>query len=202
MQKVFFQPWVGKNYKFGVIFKKKILIIGESHYCDECENCNEASAYAGCREFTQKVVEKYLSGTTELWSRTFRKFEKSLIGDREATSEQIWQSIAFYNYLQVAVAKARQAGNYADYDKSEDAFYEVLNTLQPDVIFVWGVTRMYDNMPSNVWKEGNEMIVDGYNVLNGYYTLDNDKRVRAVWVYHPSAAYSPEWWNKVINKVL
>ena len=202
MQKVFFQPWVGKNYKSGGIFKKKILIIGESHYCDECENCNEASAYAGCREFTQKVVEKYLSGTTELWSRTFRKFEKSLIGDREATSEQIWQSIAFYNYLQVAVAKARQAGNYADYDKSEDAFYEVLNTLQPDVIFVWGVTRMYDNMPSNGWKEGNEMIVDGYNVLNGYYTLDYDKRVRAVWVYHPSAAYSPEWGNKVINKVL
>lgn len=61
---------------------------------------------------------------------------------------------------------------------------------------------MYDNMPSKGWEEGEEIVVDGYNVLNGYYTLDNGHHVRAVWVYHPSTGYSSEWWNKVIKEVL
>ena len=202
MEKVFFKPWVGENYDSGGIFSKKILVVGESHYCDDCEKCNEANAYAGCHEFTKNVVKLIIGGVKTRWSGTFRKFEKSLVGDRDVSSQQIWQSVAFYNYLQSAVAKARQAGGFADYCKSEDAFYEVLSDLQPDVIFVWGVTRMYDNMPSKGWEEGEEIVVDGYNVLNGYYTLDNGHHVRAVWVYHPSTGYSSEWWNKVIKEVL
>ena len=202
MKKVFFKPWVGENYDYGSIFGKKILVVGESHYCDECEKCNEANAYAGCREFTKNVVKQIIVGEKTRWSGTFRKFAKSLTGERQITDEQVWQSIAFYNYLQVAVAKARQAGEFADYAKSEDAFYEVLKDLRPDVMFIWGVTRMYDNMPSKGWEEGEEIVVDGYNVLNGHYTLDNGHRVRAIWVYHPSTGYSPEWWNKVIKVAL
>ena len=78
----------------------------------------------------------------------------------------------------------------------------MLNELQPEIIFVWGVTRMYDNMPSRGWENGDDIIVDGYKVLNGYYTLDNGHRVRAIWVYHPSAGYSPQWWNKVMEAIL
>ena len=202
MRKVFFKPWVGENYESGGIFHKKILVIGESHYCDECEHCNEESAYTGCHELTNDVVRQIINNEKTCWSGTFRKFEKSLIGDKDVTSEQIWQSISCYNYLQTAVAKARQAGTFEDYGKSEDAFYEVLNELQPEIIFVWGVTRMYDNMPSRGWENGVDIIVDGYKVLNGYYTLDNGHRVRAIWVYHPSAGYSPQWWNKVMEAIL
>ena len=32
---IFFQPFVGKNYANGGIFGKQIMILGESHYCDE-----------------------------------------------------------------------------------------------------------------------------------------------------------------------
>ena len=32
---VFFQPFVGKDYANGGIFDKRIMILGESHYCDE-----------------------------------------------------------------------------------------------------------------------------------------------------------------------
>ncbi len=202
MRNVFFKPWIGRDYDSGGIFGKKILVVGESHYCDECEKCDETKAYAGCHEFTKNVIKQIIGGEKTRWSGTFRKFEKSLVGDRDVSSEQIWQSIAFYNYLQSAVAKARQAGEFADYGKSEDAFYEVLKDLRPDVMFIWGVTRMYDNMPSKGCEKGKEIVVDGYNVLNGYYTLDSNHRVRAVWVYHPSPGYSPEWWNKVIKEVL
>ena len=32
---IFFQPFVGKDYANGGIFDKRIMILGESHYCDE-----------------------------------------------------------------------------------------------------------------------------------------------------------------------
>ena len=32
---IFFQPFVGKDYANGGIFGKRIMILGESHYCDE-----------------------------------------------------------------------------------------------------------------------------------------------------------------------
>lgn len=148
------------------------------------------------------MVTQIINNERTRWSGTFRKFEKTLVGDKDVTSEQIWQSISFYNYLQTAVAKARQAGTLENYGKSEDAFYQVLNELQPEIMFVWGVTRMYDNMPSKGWENGDDIVVDGYKVLNGYYTLDNGHRVRAVWGYHPSAGYSPQWWNTVMEVVL
>lgn len=31
----FFQPFVGKDYASGGIFGKRIMVLGESHYCDE-----------------------------------------------------------------------------------------------------------------------------------------------------------------------
>lgn len=37
MKNVKFKPWVGKDYHDGNEFGKKILVIGESHYCEDCE---------------------------------------------------------------------------------------------------------------------------------------------------------------------
>lgn len=37
-----FFPWVGANYPKGGIFKKKILILGESHYCYDLKGCTDA----------------------------------------------------------------------------------------------------------------------------------------------------------------
>lgn len=152
MKNVKFKPWIGKDYHDGNEFGKKILVIGESHYCEDCEDVNESD----CPDFTQNLIQKLVDGKTASWTGTFRKFERSLVG-HETTPEEsarIWNSLAFYNYLQTAVDGPRKAGTPEDYDKSEDAFYEVLNNLQPDAIIVWGVTRMWDNMPSRGWKKG------------------------------------------------
>ena len=37
MSNITFRPYVGTNYSTGGIFGKKILTLGESHYCDESE---------------------------------------------------------------------------------------------------------------------------------------------------------------------
>lgn len=200
MKNVKFKPWVGKNYQNGNEFGKKILVIGESHYCEDCEDVNESD----CSDFTQKLIQTLVDGKTASWTGTFRKFERSLVG-HETTPEEsarIWNSLAFYNYLQTAVPGPRKSGTPEDYDKSEDAFYEVLNTLQPDAIIVWGVTRMWDNMPSRGWKKGDEIEVDGHPLKQGSYTLDNGHEIKAIWINHPSSGYSWERWNKAIKEVL
>lgn len=154
MGKVIFKPWVGKNYEFGGIFGKRILVLGESHHCGGSTE-SEAKDAEECSDFTIDVVKKLLSGAKTRWTPTFRKFERSLVGhetDLEA-SVSIWNSVAFYNYLQKAMTDSRKVPVWSDDDNDEAAFFEVIDRLQPDLIIVWGVSRMYDNMPSKVGKK-------------------------------------------------
>ena len=69
---------------------------------------------------------------------------------------------------------------------------------QPDILVVWGI-RLWRALPYTGWIDGSDFQVDGYQVDNGYYQLDNGKRVRAICVYHPSTGYSWDYWYKVIS---
>lgn len=209
MKRVFFEPWVGGNYNTGGIFNKKILVLGESHYCanPECKNKCGFKDFpdGGCEDFTQNTVHDYLDPKKErnTWMPTYLKFERSLVGDYTTPekSKEIWNSIAFYNYLQVALTEARKAGSKEDYEDSKEPFFEVINKLQPDLIIIWGV-RLFYKLPEEGWTEGDPLIIDGYDVKNGYYQLNNGNKVRCIAVYHPSTGYSWDWWYKVISSQL
>ena len=59
---IFFQPFVGKDYVNGGIFGKRIMILGESHYCDEsCADCGDCRLHRECMNFTQQVLDDYLN---------------------------------------------------------------------------------------------------------------------------------------------
>lgn len=206
MKNVFFKPWIGKDYESGGIFGKKILVLGEAHLCGGCDDCGKVDNAEECADFTSKdCVKLLLDGHTASWTGTFRKFERSLV-NHETTldeSQRIWNSVAFYNYVQKAMDSSRKAPEWVDFRNSEDAFFEVLDKLMPDLIIVWGVTRMYDLMPGgDRWREGDELVIDNYKVHNGYYRLSDEKEARVLWVYHPSAGYSWDWWHNVIQKEL
>ena len=54
---IFFQPFVGKDYANGGIFGKQIMILGESHDCDEeCADCGDCQLHRECMGFTQQVL--------------------------------------------------------------------------------------------------------------------------------------------------
>ncbi len=202
MKYVRFEPWEGKEYQAGGIFKKKILVIGESFYCSE----EEAEKYAAT--LTEKVVTDYLAirngefrENDGGWTNTYLKFERSLV-NKETTpddSQEIWNSIAFYNYLQIPMSGARESGSKLDYKNAEKAFFEVINELRPDLIIVWGVGKLFNNLPEDKWTWGKPLNVDGWDINNGYYQLDNKKQVRCIAVYHPSTGYQWDWWHKVIK---
>lgn len=206
MKKVFFKPWVGENYDYGGIFGKKILVVGESHYCNECPECSNLSEADDCSDFTtEHCIKPLLEGYKAGWTGTFHKFERSLVGYETDLQEsrKIWNSVAFYNYIQKALSGPRVSPAWSDFRNAETAFFETLDILKPELVIVWGVGRMFDNMPGGErWRNGETLTVDGYSVKNGYYILDNGEETRVLWIYHPSAGYSWNWWYKVINTEL
>ena len=202
MKHVIFKPWEGKNYQTGGIFKKKILVIGESFYCSEEDAVDT---------LTDKVVTDYLAirdgesrNNNGGWTNTYLKFERSLTGEETPPEDShiIWNSIAFYNYLQVPMSGARESGSTIDYKNAENAFFEVINELQPNIIIVWGVGKLFNNLPEDNWKWGESLEFDGWPIKNGYYKLENGKEARCIAVYHPSSGYQWDWWHKVIKSQL
>lgn len=195
MNHLFFKPWIGAEYASGGIFGKRILVLGESHYTDGEPDPN----------ITNDVLNEYLSYETTVppYLQSFNKFERSLVGTTTdgAARRQIWNSVVFYNYLQVPMSGPRQAGNEADYANAAEAFFEVLEQYRPEYIIVWGY-RLWDAMPTDRWEWGEELTLDGAPVRTGCYLLADGTRVKAVPVKHPSAGYSWNKWYKFINQFL
>ena len=64
MDRPYFEPWIGENYENGGNKKKKILVLGDSHYCSGSKNCEGYGVAMGVScipDFAKKVVTKNLS---------------------------------------------------------------------------------------------------------------------------------------------
>lgn len=207
MGNVFFQPFVGRDYLSGGIFGRRVMALGESHYCGErCANCGVPGKAGDCVAFTSGVIERYLDPKAERepWMNTYLKFERSLVGHEtdQAERERIWRSLLFFNYLQVAMDETRKAGTHEQYQRAQKAFYETLDQYRPESVIVWG-KRLWEYLPGDErWRAEEDLVVDGEHVATGSYALDNGQRARVTAVYHPSAGYSWDWWHKVITRFL
>lgn len=188
-----FQPFVGKSYDNNA-FGKRILVLGDSHYGSEPSP-----------NITRDVINRYLYANAEHegWMNTFTKFERSLVNKEtnRQDSQMIWNSLMFYNYLQVLLDGPRAAGTPEEYAQSAGAFFEVLEKYKPQILIVWG-KRLWNMLPESNWEDGEDISVDGYSVDNGYYKLSDGHLVKAFCIYHPSAGYSWDYWFKVISKFL
>jgi len=134
---IFFHPFVGKDYANGGIFGKRIMILGESHYCDEeCADCGDCRLHRECMGFTQQVLDDYLNEGKERqnWMRTFLKFERSLVGEEtdQAMRLKIWNSVVFFNYLQVAIGDywSRVMQRFYSLYKIKTRFLVILSFIQ------------------------------------------------------------------------
>ena len=203
---LFFRPFVGSSYADGGLFGKRIMVLGESHYCDEgCADCGDCLRHREWMGFTNGVVKQYLDDRVERqrWMQTLLKFERSLVGREtdQALRQRIWQSVVFYNYLQVAMGGPREAGTSAQYRQAGDALVEVMDKYQPEYVIAWG-KRLWSNMPGERWREGEDIVVDGYHVATGAYFLSNGRQVKVMAVNHPSVGYPWDYWSRVIQDFL
>ena len=204
MSKIFFKPFVGKNYTNGGIFGKRIMVLGESHYCDEeCADCGSCCKHPECMNFTNDVVTTYLRSRNgevegENWMNTFLKFERSLVG-HETTNEdskQIWNSVIFYNYLQVAMDETRQAGTLEQYKQAQETLFDIFCQYRPDYVIAWG-KRLFEKLTEKGWQDRADIVVDDYHIANGVYIPYN---IKVMAVYHPSVGYSWDYWYRAIKE--
>ena len=200
-----FLPFVGDNYEHGISFDKdgnlvlgtkenpgkKVLVLGESHYCDEELSDEELSS------FTREVLDCYLNSEERYrWMSTFVKFERALSNTvtNVEDSKSIWNHLIFYNYLQLLLRGARMAGDSEDYEEAKTPFFAILKQYQPDYIIVWG-RRLFDNLPYENGVEGKCMPI--ININSWSYKI-GDKMIKVLPIYHPSVGFSWDYWHKII----
>ena len=207
----FFEPHVGLKYGTQEsVFKKSILVLGDSHYCEEdCDTCGDKDKHHDCAGFTTVVVKKFLKhGMSEAWMKTYTTFINSLLRRRASISdrESFFESVAFYNFLQRAAGSNSSSANMhaGEYDSTANwrAFHEVLEQLMPEIVISWG-DRVWEALP-NDWgcgeaKKG-EGIKIGAEVFYRYYDYPfKDSRILLVGVHHPCVGYSIDFHSAVFN---
>ena len=211
--KVFFAPWVGPYYdKPDSIFKGKVLIVGDSHYCEESVECQKPcgkrdQSTETCHTFTEEVISLYLNPEClkpehRKWLKTFSTFINSVYGSiaNQEMRQQFCDSVAFYNYLQVAAGKCPGLTNQYDYSSKTalSAFYEVMKELSPDVVISWG-DKVWNALPnnwlSNNWldngeaQKGLDLVCDG-SVFDRYLVYPfAGKHITLIGAHHPCRKY-------------
>ncbi len=193
---VHFLPWVGKNYKQG-IYGRRVLVLGESHYCARQE---DDTPYV-----TRKVIADLLDPNSEheAYKNTYTKFERALAGkvlDWQEKAE-LWNSIIFYNYVQIPMTGPRISPTVEEFKDSAQAFFEVLDRYCPDCVIVWG-KRLYNNLPQEGCQGPDLQLPDGTFQETWIYTLTGGKRVHVMPILHPSSGFSWDFWHEAIRRYL
>ncbi len=189
-----FLPWVGANYTNG-INGKRIMALGESHYCN---HPSEAVP-----EITNSVILDLLNPSSdhEGYKNTYTKFERALALKTlsQAEKAELWNSIAFYNYVQVPMTGARVSPTKDDFVNSTEALFKVLNQHLPNILIVWR-QRLYKNLPESGHQGQDLILPDGKISETWIYPLSNGHSVYILPINHPSSGFSWEYWGEGMRR--
>ena len=183
-----FKPWVGENYETGIHQGKKLMILGESHYCANPET-------EAIEDITIKIIEDLLDPFSEYegYKNTYTNFAKAVVGEKQfsdETKKEFWQHVIFYNYVQTAISGARVSPTTEQFRNSEQAFFEIISQYQPDLIIVWG-KRLYNNLPQQGTQLPDLQISQGIYAGESSevwsYTIGG-KTIALLPITHPSAS--------------
>lgn len=203
---VYFAPFVGRNYEVGVE-GKKILILGESHYWGEeiYERVEEDLKKGKYLNDTTNVVRNYITYKSEGGEflshfSTFTKFTNGFYNweRNDIDYADFWNSVAFYNFVQFPMTGIRTSPTSEQFEKSEKAFYEVLEKYQPDAIIAWS-WRLWRNMPSTGYYGKPSQVNKGKGI---YYYKVNNKEYPIIAVAHPCTRYFNETSYQCIRELL
>lgn len=211
MSYVNFRPWVGKNYFSNGYNGKRILVLGESHYCPQelsptgrCYPiCKRSLMNEICFSQTEEAIAEFINDYSgNKYQQTFLCFERAIVG-KELTieeREEFWNSIVFYNYIQFCQGGPRRPLPSESWSDSEKAFAEILDIYSPDYIIVWGV-RLFDGMKGMPeWNSTQSVLKLSEEEWTYVRTYDiRGKLIPALRVYHPSTAIGKSWpyWHQI-----
>lgn len=193
MKHVKFLPWIGNRYQAGWN-GKRIMVLGESHYCPSYEEA--------LPQITNRVMADLLDENSEheSYKNTFTRFANALTGKSLSFDEKkaFWHSVLFYNYVQVPLPVARIAPSEEDFAMSETAFFEVIDTYQPDYIIVLG-KRLYNHLPHQDYQLPDIILSDGDGIETWAYETAGDHVVQVLPITHSSAGFASDYWHEAMQ---
>ncbi len=210
-----FRPHIGQSYFTDGFRGKRILVLGESHYClnemaegGRCyPKCRKENMLEDCHSQTEDVVDgmiySYDGSDGSKYQQTFLCFERAVLGKvlTQKEREEFWEGVIFYNYLQFSQTGPRCHIANEDWEQSERAFRQLLEAYLPDFIIAWGA-RLYNKMPN--WGGVHSLLtVDGDSTDVWTYTV-KEKPMPMLKIHHPStpSGKSREYWHKFIKEFL
>lgn len=208
-----FKPWIGEKYLSEGFKGKRIIVLGESHYCPKelAEGgrcfpfCKKENMKKECVSQTEDIIGDFVGGYNgESYMQTYLCFERAIYGKELSQEERayFWDRIIYYNYVQYALPAARTAPTSDQWSKSESAFKEMLEKYMPDYIIVWGA-RLYKALPALDGVGSDFSINENDKTEVWTYTI-NGKKIPAMKVYHPSSPIGKSWpyWHQFYVKFL
>ena len=214
IESVSFLPWEGENYESGikgynedgVIYGtednpgKKILVLGESHYCADPNDATE--------DLTKKIINDFVCSESEHepYKNTYIKFERALAGRviDEEERKKLWSHLMFYNYVQVPIAGPRMSPTVSQFFYSESGFAEIIDNYKPDYVIVWG-SRLYNHLPNKIngfeSYQGKD-IKTGDKDMETWIYEKNNIRTKVLPIFHPSSAFNLHFWSKVLSSFI
>lgn len=122
-------------------------------------------------------------------SGTYTKFINKVFNGLERT--EFWNNVAFYEYVQSWLKTANDRPTDDQWGCSENAFFEVLEELKPDISIAWG-QALYEKMPQCKKNKSGDKLLENIKYPYYEYILANGKVSRLMWVNHPAR---PEFYN-------
>lgn len=199
-----FEPWVGEQYgRSDLLGGKRILVVGESHHS------REHPADSIVPDMTHGVMKHYASTQARgEWMRTLDNIAWALSGKGRADLAQsthrgefdIWQSVAFYNYIPVVLTDSARNGRPTNehYKIAVAPFEKVLADLKPDVLLICGY-GLFPYLVKNHWPTALEK---PWDFRGDYIDVGINSGIRAIRLIHPSTGFSHSHWHTVITEAI
>jgi len=191
-------PWVGENY-MDSIFKKRILIIGESHYGDPVS-----------REFTRKVVNEL---GIKNWNRKIPFFKNivSVLGGNINTEDgrtNFWNSVSFCNLIQRPMKDRKERPTATDFVNGWNSLIHINDVLKPDLCIVFSM-EAYNKLANAInhnYVDYKATTVSNRKIGRSYLreiVLTRGQFSRSfIFLKHPSAFFSIPKWRPALEDIL
>ncbi|MBN8460686.1 MAG: hypothetical protein J0M04_22885 [Verrucomicrobia bacterium] len=202
-----FAPVIGKSYGTpDSIFPKRLLILGSSFYLEGA--CDEGFVMSNAEgaDFGLDIIGMYLDPDFSApWKKTYSTFINSIFGHATSIDEResFFDSVVFYNYLQVPAGENPYSADNYDYTAEIhcEAFLHVVENTKPEIVISWG-DKVWDALP-NEWgygmaKWGEPLALDPPFGSYMDYPFGNET-IRLIGAHHPSTGYPSEYHHEIFK---
>ena len=199
-----FEPWVGNSFGSSELLGgKRILVVGESHHSLEHPKGIVVP------DLTKSVMEYY--GNSQMrgkWMRTLDNVAWALSGKSRQNLAKtthrgefdVWQAVAFYNYIPVILTDGPRNGRPTNehFQMAIAPFKKVLAQLKPEALIVCGY-GLFPHIVRNHWPH----LIDKPWEFKGHFVdVKQHSNLRVIRMVHPSTGFSHVHWHKVITEAI